>query len=145
MATTSVPVLAGIASTVIFASSALPMLVKAERTKDLQSYSLSKLVLSNVGNAVHTVYVLHLPAGPIWVLHGFYVVTSALMLLWYLAGPGTTSPRPSRSSSTDAWPRIPLVERLPLVGVWITVLEGNAHGRHAERRIAVRSPEREGS
>jgi hypothetical protein len=86
MATTSLQVLAGIASTVIFASSALPMLVKAGRTKDLTSYSLGNLVLSNVGNAVHTVYVLQLPVGPIWVLHGFYMVTSALMLLWYLDG-----------------------------------------------------------
>ena len=86
MATISVQVLAGTASTVIFTSSVLPMLVKAWRSKDLRSYSLSNLVLSNIGNAVHTVYVLHLPAGPIWVLHGFYVVTSALMLIWYLAG-----------------------------------------------------------
>jgi hypothetical protein len=83
---TSVQVLAGIVSTIIFASSALPMLVKAGRTKDLKSYSLSNLVLANVGNAVHTVYVVHLPAGPIWVLHGFYVVASALMLHWYLGG-----------------------------------------------------------
>lgn len=97
MATISLQVLAGIASTVIFASSALPMLMKAARTKDLSSYSLSNLVLSNVGNAVHTVYVLHLPAGPIWVLHGFYVVTSALMLVWYLAGlvPKTAEPKVS--------------------------------------------------
>jgi len=44
MAMSSIPVLAGITSTVIFAAS--------------------------------------MPAGPIWLLHGFYLVTSALMLIW---------------------------------------------------------------
>ena len=60
------------------------MVVKAIRTRDLASYSPANLVLANVGNAVHCIYVVHLPPGPIWVLHGFYVVTSALMLLWWL-------------------------------------------------------------
>ncbi len=69
--TTSIPVLAGIASTVIFASSALPMLVKARRTMDLTSYSPGHLVLANVGNAVHSIYVFAMPVGPIWALHGF--------------------------------------------------------------------------
>ncbi|MGW6200606.1 hypothetical protein ACWF0M_30975 [Kribbella sp. NPDC055110] len=41
-------------------------------------------ILANIGNAVHCIYVVHLPPGPIWFLHGFYVVTSALMLLWWL-------------------------------------------------------------
>jgi hypothetical protein len=31
-----------------------------------------------------TVYVFHLPARPVWVLHTFYLVTTALMLVWYL-------------------------------------------------------------
>lgn len=84
MATTSLPVLAGITSTVIFAASALPMLVKAWRTRDLASYSRGNIVLSNVGNAVHSIYVFALPAGPIWLLHSFYVVSSALMLIWSL-------------------------------------------------------------
>lgn len=74
--------LAGIASTAVFASSMLPMLVKAHRTRDLASYSLGNIVLANVGNAVHSVYVFSLPPGPIWALHGFYLVTSALMLVW---------------------------------------------------------------
>jgi hypothetical protein len=39
-------------------------------------------VLANVGNAVHSVYVYSMPVGPIWLLHTFYVVSSALMLLW---------------------------------------------------------------
>jgi hypothetical protein len=84
MATTSIATLAGIASTVIFASSVLPMLVKAHRSRDLDPYSLGNLVLANVGNTVHSVYVLSLPVGPIWALHGFYVVTSGLMLVWWL-------------------------------------------------------------
>ena len=32
-------------------------------------------MLANVGNAVYSVYVAQLPAGPIWALHTFYVVT----------------------------------------------------------------------
>jgi uncharacterized protein with PQ loop repeat len=80
----SVALIAGTISTVLFASSTLPMICKAFRTKDLASYSLANLVLANVGNAVHCIYVVHLPPGPIWALHGFYVVTSGLMLLWCL-------------------------------------------------------------
>jgi hypothetical protein len=41
-------------------------------------------VLSNVGNVIHSIYVFHLPAGPVWVLHCFYLVSTGLMLLWYL-------------------------------------------------------------
>jgi len=37
-----------------------------------------------VGNAVYTVYVASLPLGPIWFLHSFYVLSTALMLLWHL-------------------------------------------------------------
>jgi hypothetical protein len=84
MAQISVPTLAGIASTVIFAWSVLPMLTKAYRTRNLAAYSLGNLVLANVGNAVHSVYVFSLPLGPIWALHGFYLATSWLMLVWWL-------------------------------------------------------------
>ena len=80
----NLPVLAGAISTTIFALSTLPMLVKASRTKDLSSYSLGNILLANVGNVVHSVYVFSLPAGPIWLLHAFYLVTTALMLVWYL-------------------------------------------------------------
>lgn len=80
----NVPMLAGIVSTTIFAVSLLPMVVKAGRTKNLASYSASNIVLSNVGNAVHSVYVFSMPVGPIWLLHSFYLVSSALMLLWYV-------------------------------------------------------------
>jgi uncharacterized protein with PQ loop repeat len=80
----SLPVTAGVVATVVFAASTLPMLGKAVRSKDLASYSRSNLVLANVGNAVYSVYVFSLPPGPIWLLHTFYVISSALMLLWSL-------------------------------------------------------------
>ena len=79
-----IPVVAGAVSTAIFAASALPMLMKAFRTKDLKSYSLPNIALSNVGNVIHSVYVYSLSPGPIWVLHSFYLVATGLMLLWYL-------------------------------------------------------------
>ena len=60
------------------------MLIKAARTKELSSYSRGNLVLANAGNAVHSIYVFQLPPGPIWALHSFYVIASALMLLWHL-------------------------------------------------------------
>ena len=81
---TELPVIAGAISTTIFALSALPMLLKAFRTKDLRSYSLGNILLSNVGNVIHSVYVFSLPAGPIWLLHTFYLVTTGLMLIWYV-------------------------------------------------------------
>lgn len=80
----NLPLLAGTLSTVLFAAGMLPMLVKAARTKDLASYSPGNLVLINVANAVHSVYVFDLPPGPIWALHLAYVVASALMLLWWI-------------------------------------------------------------
>jgi uncharacterized protein with PQ loop repeat len=80
----TLPVLAGIASTIVFAVSTLPMLLKAHRTRDLSSYSLGNIILANVGNTIHSVYVFSLPAGPIWFLHSFYVASSALMLVWFL-------------------------------------------------------------
>ena len=84
MSATSLPLLAGIASTVIFAGSTLPMLGKALRTRDLGSYSLGNLLLANAGNAVHSIYVFSLPPGPLWILHSFYLVSTALMLAWFL-------------------------------------------------------------
>ncbi|HET6694089.1 MAG TPA: hypothetical protein VFG97_07270, partial [Pedococcus sp.] len=58
-------VAAGVVSTVIFVVSMVPMLVKAARTKELQSYSLGNMLLTNAGNLVHSVYVFSLPPGPI--------------------------------------------------------------------------------
>ena len=84
MSSSTLPLLAGIASTVIFASGTLPMLGKAWRTRDLRSYSLGNLVMANLGNAVYAVYVASLPLGPVWLLHGFNVASTAFMLVWYL-------------------------------------------------------------
>jgi uncharacterized protein with PQ loop repeat len=105
MAIGSIAILAGTASTVLFAASVLPMLIKAVRTRDLTSYSRGNLVLANVGNAVHSVYVAQLPAGPIWALHSFYVVTSGLMLIWHVhfvgaSGRSDGTPATHRSSAS---------------------------------------------
>ena len=64
--------IAGVASTLMFAGSTLPMVVRAARTRDVSSYSRSHLVMTNAGNAVHTVYVASLPPGPVWLLHCMY-------------------------------------------------------------------------
>ena len=80
----NLPIIAGAISTTIFAFSMLPMLLKAFRSKNLRSYSLGNILLSNLGNVIHSIYVFHLPPGPIWVLHTFYLVSMGLMLVWYL-------------------------------------------------------------
>ena len=107
---TTLPVLAGTVSTAVFVGSVLPMLHKARRTRELSSYSFGNIALANVGNAVHCVYVFNLPPGPIWVLHTFYVITSALMLFWYLRGQrgaGTTCASPPGNTS----PSCPSLQR----------------------------------
>jgi uncharacterized protein with PQ loop repeat len=83
MTINDLPLVAGSASTVIFVISYMPMLVKAVRTKDLSSYSPTQLVLTNFGNVLYSAYVFSLPLGPIWALHSFYLVATALMLAWY--------------------------------------------------------------
>ena len=80
----NLPIIAGSISTMIFALSTLPMLVKAFRTKDLRSYSLGNILLSNMGNIIHSIYIFNMPPGPIWLLHTFYLVTTAMMLVWYV-------------------------------------------------------------
>jgi uncharacterized protein with PQ loop repeat len=95
------PLIAGAVSTVLFAASVIPMLAKAARTKDMASYSLSYIALSNLANAIHSVYILSLPPGPIWILHGFYVVAMALMLVWFLCY-RRTDPAPTGSDTAKA-------------------------------------------
>ena len=84
METQSLALLAGTLSTLMFISSNFPMLLKAFRTQDLRSYSLTHIALSNLGNLIHWIYVASLPIGPIWFLHGFFTVTTALMLVCYV-------------------------------------------------------------
>jgi uncharacterized protein with PQ loop repeat len=83
--------IAGTVSTIIFATSHIPMLARAFRTRDLRSYSATNLTLVNLGNAVHWLYIQSLPVGPIWFLHGFYTVVSAVMLLLYIRNRGRWS------------------------------------------------------
>lgn len=84
MDTSNVALIAGSISSTIFATSLVPMLGKAYRTKDMRSYSLTNIVLTNVGNVIHSIYIYSLPAGPIWALHTFYLIAMGLMLVWYL-------------------------------------------------------------
>lgn len=107
MMDTNLPTIAGAISTTIFALGTLPMLIKAFHTKDLASYSLGNILLSNVGNVIHSIYVFHLPPGPIWFLHTFYVVSTGLMLIWYLRYEGRSLPLLSvgdRALPRRSWP-----------------------------------------
>lgn len=79
----SLSLIAGTISSVIFASSHIPMLLKAYRTKDLHSYSAVNLILVNAGNLLYSLYVVTLPLGPVWILHTFYTFSSGLLLVMY--------------------------------------------------------------
>lgn len=92
MSLTHAGVVAGMVSTSLFVASYLPMLVKAWRSRDLSSYSVSSLAVANLGNAVHTVYVVSLPVGPIWALHAFYLASTAMMLCWWVRYRSRTRP-----------------------------------------------------
>ena len=81
---------AGVVATALFVISALPMLLKAARTKDLSSYSGANLVVANVGNAAQMLYVITLPPGPVWALHAFNTAASGLMLAWWIRHRSTT-------------------------------------------------------
>lgn len=103
---TTLPTIAGFISTALFALGTLPMLVKASRTRNLASYSLGNIVLSNVGNVIYSLYVFNLPAGPIWFLHSYYLLSTGLMLLWYLRYEGWPElPRPAAGQVTSRFLR----------------------------------------
>lgn len=144
--TTALPVLAGVASTVIFAFGALPMLVKAARTKDLSSYSLSNILLLNVGNVIHSVYVFHLPAGPLWILHTFYLLSTGLMLFLYLryaprpllgAHPDVQRRRQYRVAVTTGALADYAIEDLDAGGA---LFVGQVRNQHARDGIAAKAP-----
>lgn len=40
-------------------------------------------MLNNAGNLIYWFYVLSLPFGPIYFLHGFYTVATVTMAVWY--------------------------------------------------------------
>ena len=79
-----IQIIAGSTSSMIFIMGTFSMLVKAQRTKDMESYSLSMLLCNNIGNVIYWLYILSLPFGPIYFLHGFYTLSTLLMLVWYL-------------------------------------------------------------
>lgn len=81
----------GLMATFLYVAATLPMLAKAARTKDLRSYSGANLMIANTGNVTQSVYILALPPGPMWLLHGFNTAAAALMLWWWLQS--RTSPR----------------------------------------------------
>jgi hypothetical protein len=76
--------IAGSISSLIFILGALNMVIKAYITKDMESYSISALVLNNVGNLIHWVYIASMPLGPIYLLHGFFTVVTLFLLIWAL-------------------------------------------------------------
>ena len=80
-----IQVIAGSISGIIFAAASGNMLVKAWRTKDLRSYSPGQIILNNVGNLIYWLYVISLPFGPIYFMHGFFTLVSLIMLIWYYA------------------------------------------------------------
>ena len=84
MDTHQLALLAGSISTMIFAASNIPMLLKVLRTKEVGSYSATNIVLANVGNLIYWVYLATLPFGPVWLLHGYNTITTVLMLALYL-------------------------------------------------------------
>ena len=80
----SLATIAGFISTALFTLGTLPMLAKAFRTRNLASYSIGNILLSNVGNFINSIYVFQLPPGPIWFLHSYNLLSTGLMLVWYL-------------------------------------------------------------
>jgi hypothetical protein len=74
------------------------MLVKVGRTKNLASYSLGNILLANVGNLIYAVYVVGLPLGPVWALHGFHPGATGLMLFWYVRHGGHRETAPDSPS-----------------------------------------------
>jgi uncharacterized protein with PQ loop repeat len=93
METQNFQIIAGSISTLLFITANVPMLLKVFKTKNLRSYSFSNMVLVNVGNIAHWLYISSLPLGPIWLLHSFYTLTSAVMLTCYLRYEGRTTAR----------------------------------------------------
>ncbi|MFC0681806.1 hypothetical protein ACFFGH_28575 [Lysobacter korlensis] len=109
------PIAAGMLSTALFAASNLPMVLKAARMRDLRSYSLGNLALINAANGVHSLYVFNLPIGPIWLLHGLYLVASAVMLAMFIRFSRHAEPSPHHSNQngrrSDGHGTIPRIVR----------------------------------
>lgn len=76
--------IAGAISSSMFAAGNIPMLVKAARTRSLSSYSQVQLAMVGTANIFHWFYVSSLPWGPIWFLHSFHTVATAILILLYV-------------------------------------------------------------
>ena len=100
--------IAGFISTALFALGTLPMLIKAFRTRNLASYSLGNILLSNVGNIIYSIYVSQLPPGPVWFLHSYNLVSTCLMLVWYLKYEGWSHQRKSSGDHASTQFVLPL-------------------------------------
>ncbi len=79
-----IQIIIGAVCSLIFMSATFPMLYKAWRTKNMESYSLLNIGLNNTGNLLYWLYVATLPVGPVWMLHGFNTLVTLIMLIWYL-------------------------------------------------------------
>ena len=104
---TNLPTIAGFISTALFALGTLPMLTKAFRTRNLASYSLGNILMSNVGNLIYSVYVFNLPPGPVWFLHSYNLLSTGLMLVWYLRYQGWCDRPRSSCDHAAGWFRLP--------------------------------------
>ncbi len=80
----TIQTLAGSISSLLFAAGTLPMILKAFKTRNLKSYSLGYIGMSNLGNLIYWIYITGLPVGPIWFLHFFNTTVALLMLALYL-------------------------------------------------------------
>ncbi|MFN2128316.1 MAG: hypothetical protein ACK2TU_10705 [Anaerolineales bacterium] len=85
MDSSRIQIYVGFFCTVVFASSKLPMLLKALRTRDLHSYSRAHLVMSTGGNLLYWIYVAGLPIGPVWFLQAFFTLADITMLFVLLS------------------------------------------------------------
>lgn len=99
-----VQMVAGSVAGLIFAAGSVDMVVKAWRTKDLRSYSFGQILLNNIGNLFYWLYVLSLPFGPIYFMHGFFTLVSLLMLIGYFA----YRPAPA-AKAVDAYEATPAI------------------------------------
>lgn len=100
---TNLPTIAGAIATALFTLGTLPMLAKAYRTRNLASYSLGNILTSNVGNVIYSIYVFQLPPGPIWFLHTYNLLSTGLMLVWYLRYEGRRPRAAGDRATTRFW------------------------------------------
>ena len=117
----TIQVVAGSVAGLIFAAGSLEMLIKAWQTKDLHSYSLSQLLLNNVGNLFYWLYVVSLPLGPIYFMQGFFTLVSLVMLAWYFIydpAPANGTDREVVLKGRVLFPRAHRMNPLPATCVW---------------------------